>query len=303
MKKLVIAGGSGFLGDALISYFGNKFDEYVVLSRNPKPNKGNVKNVVWDAKTIGDWSQHLEGADCVINLCGRSIDCRFTKKNKALILSSRIDSTTVLGQAIAGCKTPPKIWMNASAAAFYGYSDDKIMTELDAENGSGFFNDVVKAWEKAFNDAKTPATRKIRLRISMVMGRKSGVFPVLSKLCKFFLGGTMGSGKQFVSWIHETDFCRFVDWLIENKNASGAYNFAAPTPIRNKDMMQAYRKALRVPFGLPAATWMLEIAAFFIRTETDLILKSNKVISDRAKKEGFNFKFNNMEECLKDLIK
>lgn len=303
MKKLVIAGGSGFLGDALISYFGNKFDEYVVLSRNPKPNKGNVKNVVWDAKTIGDWSQYLEGADCVINLCGRSIDCRFTEKNKALILSSRIDSTTVLGQAIAGCKTPPKIWMNASAAAIYGYSDDKVMTEQDSENGSGFFNDVVKAWEKAFNDAKTPATRKIRLRISMVMGRKSGVFPVLSKLCKFFLGGTMGSGKQFVSWIHETDFCRFVDWLIENKNASGAYNFAAPTPISNKDMMQAYRKALRVPFGLPAAAWMLEIAAFFIRTETDLILKSNKVISDRAKKEGFNFKFNTMEECLKDLIK
>ena len=303
MKKLVIAGGSGFLGDALINYFGNQFDQYIILSRSAQPNKGTIKHVVWDAKTLGDWSQHLEGADCVINLSGRSIDCRFTEKNKALILSSRIDSTTVLGQAIAGCKTPPKIWMNASAAAIYGYSDDKVMTELDAESGTGFFVDVVKAWEKAFNDSKTPDTRKIRLRISMVMGRKSGVFPVLRKLSKFLLGGTMGSGNQFVSWIHETDFCRLVEWLINNKNASGSYNFAAPNPIRNKDMMKAYRKALSVPFGLPAAAWMLEIGAFFIRTETDLILKSNKVISDRAKKEGFDFKFNTMEECLIDLIK
>lgn len=303
MKKLVIAGGSGFLGDALINYFGNQFDEYIILSRSAQPNKGAIKNVVWDAKTIGDWTHYLEGADCVINLSGRSIDCRHTEKNKALILYSRIDSTKVLGQAISGCKSPPKIWMNASAAAIYGYSDDKVMTELDAENGSGFFVDVVKAWEKAFNDSKTPHTRKIRLRISMVMGRKSGVFPVLRKLSKFFLGGTMGSGKQFVSWIHETDFCRLVGWLIENKNAEGAYNFAAPHPIQNAEMMKLYRKALGVPFGLPAAAWMLEISAFFIRTETELVLKSNKVISDRAIKEGFEFKFKTMEECIKDLLK
>ncbi len=302
MKKLVIAGGSGFLGDALINYFSNQFDEFIILSRSPKPNRNNIKYVVWDAKTLGDWSQYLEGAKCVINLTGRSINCRFTKKNKALILSSRIDSTAILGKAIANCKSAPKVWMNASADSIYGYSDDKVMTEFDSGAGNGFMIDVAKAWEKVFNEAQTPNTRKINLRISMVMGKKSGVFPVLRQLSKFFLGGTMGSGKQFVSWIHETDFCRLVDWLMENKNANGAYNFAAPNPIENAEMMKLYRKALGVPFGLPATAWMLEIGAFFMRTESELILKSKNVISDRAIKEGFEFKYKTMEECIKDLI-
>ena len=171
MKKLIIAGGSGFLGDALINYFGKKFDEYVILSRSPKPNKGNVKHVVWDAKTLGDWSQHLEDADCVINLCGRSVDCRYTDKNKALIFSSRLDSTAVLGKAIANCKSSPKVWMNAASATIYRYSEDKVMTETDGEIGNGFSIEVCKAWEKVFNEAESPNTRKINLRISMVMGK------------------------------------------------------------------------------------------------------------------------------------
>ncbi|MBP7808465.1 MAG: TIGR01777 family oxidoreductase [Bacteroidia bacterium] len=302
MKKLVIAGGTGFLGDALINYFGNKFDEYVILSRSPKQDKGNLKHVVWDAKTLGDWSKHLEGAECIINLCGKSVDCRYTEKNKALIFSSRLDSTAILGTAIANCKFPPKVWMNASAATIYGYSEDKVMAESNKETGTGFSIEVIKAWEKVFVESTTPNTRKINLRISMVMGKNGGVFPVLRHLTKCFLGGTMGSGKQYVSWIHETDFCRFVDWLIENKNATGPYNFAAPTPIRNREMMKVYRKSLGVPFGLPAADWMLEIAAFFMRTETELILKSRNVISDRANKEGFEFKFKTMQICIEDLI-
>lgn len=303
MKKLVIAGGTGFLGDALFNYFGNKFDEYVILSRSPKVSNNNIKHVIWDAKTLGDWSQQLEGADCVINLCGKSVDCRYTEKNKALIFSSRLDSTVVLGRAIANCKSVPRVWMNASAATIYGYSEDKVMTESNEERGTGFSIEVIKAWEKVFNEANTPNTRKINLRISMVMGKNGGVFPVLCNLTKRFLGGTMGNGKQYVSWIHETDFCRFVEWLMENKNAIGPYNFAAPNPIRNKEMMQLYRKILDVPFGLPAAVWMLEIGAFFMRTETELILKSRNVISNRAIKEGFEFKFKTMEECIKDLLK
>ncbi len=301
MKKLVIAGGSGFLGDALIHYFNGKFDEYIVLTRSPKKNYANVKHVLWDAKTLGDWSQHLEGADCVINLCGRSVDCRYTDKNKALIFSSRLDSTAILGKAIANCKDAPKVWMNAASATYYRYSEDKVMTEIDGEAGEGFSVEVCKAWEKVFNEALTPNTRKINLRISMVMGKNAGVFPVLRKLTKRFLGGKMGSGTQFVSWIHVEDFCRMVEWLINNKNAAGPYNVAAPHPIRNNDMMKVYRKVLGVPFGLPATEWMLAIGAFFMGTETELVLKSRNVISDRAMKEGFEFKFKTMEECVKNL--
>lgn len=301
MKKLVIAGGSGFLGDALIHYFANKFDEYVILSRTARGNRNNVKYVVWDAKNLGDWTQHLEGADCVINLCGRSVDCRYTDENKALIFSSRLDSTAILGKAIANCKEPPKVWMNAASATIYRYSEDKIMTEIDGVYGEGFSVEVCKAWEKVFNEAQTPGTRKINLRISMVMGKNAGVFPVLRKLTKRFLGGKMGSGNQFVSWIHVEDYCRLIEWLITNKNAAGPYNVAAPNPIRNKEMMATYRRILNVPFGLPATEWMLEIGAFFMRTETELILKSRNVISDRAIKEGFKFKYSTMEECVKNL--
>jgi uncharacterized protein (TIGR01777 family) len=301
MKKLVIAGGSGFLGDALIHYFGSKFDEYIILARSPHKNTNNITYVLWDAKTIGDWTQYLEGADCVINLCGKSVDCRYNEKNKALIFSSRLDSTAVLGKAIANCKDAPKVWMNAASATIYRYSKDKIMTEADGEVGEGFSVEVCKAWEKVFNEAQTPNTRKINLRISMVMGKRAGVFPVLRKLTKRFLGGKMGSGDQFVSWIHQEDFCRLVEWLINNKNAAGPYNVAAPHPISNNEMMKIYRKVLGVPFGLPATEWILEIGAFFIKTETELILKSRNVISDRAMKEGFAFKYKTMEECVKNL--
>jgi uncharacterized protein len=191
--------------------------------------------------------------------------------------------------------------MNAASATIYRYSEDKVMTEADGVYGEGFSVEVCKAWEKVFNEAHTPNTRKINLRISMVMGKKAGVFPVLKKLTRFFLGGKMGSGEQFVSWIHEKDFCRMIEWLIQNKNAAGPYNVAAPHPVKNKDMMKLFRNVLNVPFGLPATKWMLEIGAFFIRTETELILKSRNVISDRAMKEGFKFEFERMEDCIKDL--
>jgi hypothetical protein len=301
MKRLVIASGSGFLGDALIHYFGSKFDEYIILTRSPHQNENNIKYIQWDAKTIGEWTQYLEGAECVINLCGKSVDCRYNAKNKTLIFSSRLDSTAVLGKAIANCKDAPKVWMNAASATIYRYSEDKIMTETDVEYGEGFSVEVCKAWEKIFNESQTPNTRKINLRISMVMGKRAGVFPVLRKLTKRFLGGKMGSGNQMVSWIHQEDFCRLVEWLINNKNAAGPYNVAAPNPISNDRMMKIFRKELKVPFGLPAYEWMLEIGAFFMRTETELILKSRNVISDRAMKEGFDFKFKTMEECVKNL--
>jgi len=303
MKKLVIAGGTGFLGEALVNYFESKFDEIIILTRSPRKNNGKTRFVVWDAKTTGSWNEYLENAKAVINLCGKSVDCRYTPENKALIFSSRLEPTAALGKAIARCKQAPGIWINAASATIYRYSEDKIMTEIDGEYGEGFSVEVCKAWEKVFNEAPTPHTRKINLRISMVMGEKAGVFPVLKKLTKLFMGGKMGSGEQLVSWIHEKDFCRMVEWLIENENDAGPYNVAAPNPVSNKKMMELMRRAFKIPFGLPAAKWMLEIGAFFIRTETELILKRRNVISDRAMKEGFKFEFEKMEDCINDLSK
>jgi uncharacterized protein len=303
MRKLIIAGGTGFLGEALTDHFRNKFDEIVILSRSSKPDKNKVRYVLWDAKHIGDWSKELNGAEAVINLCGKSVDCRYTPENKALIFSSRLEPTTILGKAIALCSIAPKVWINAASATIYRSSEDKIMTEADGEYGEGFSVEVCKSWEKAFDDASTPQTRKVKLRISMVMGKEAGVFPVLKKLTKRFLGGKMGSGNQRVSWIHVKDFCRIVEWLLTNENAAGPYNLAAPHPVSNKEMMSLFQNAFKVPFGLPASKWMLEIGAVLIGTETELILKSRNVISDRAIKEGFQFEFETMEDCINDLSK
>ncbi|MCE3258596.1 MAG: epimerase family protein [Bacteroidetes bacterium] len=301
MKKLVIAGGTGFLGKALTEYFKNEMDEIVILSRKENGYDGKITYAKWDGKTLGSWCPKLEGATAVINLVGKSVDCRYTEENKALILSSRLNATKILGEAIQKCVDPPKIWMNGSSATIYGYSEDKPMSESSGEIGTGFSIEVVKAWEKAFNEVQLPSTRKIALRISMVMGKESGVFPVLMKLSKLGLGGTMGSGKQQVSWIHVEDFCRITEWLIKNESASGPYNIVAPQPIRNKDMMKLFRRKTGMPFGLWAPAWMLEIGAFFIRTETELILKSRYAVPERLLKEGYEFKYKTFESCLDNL--
>ena len=301
MKKLIIAGGSGFLGKSLIKYFEKKFDEIIVLVRSPRENSNGIKFILWDAEHQGEWNQYLENADLIINLCGKSVDCRYTKKNKSEIFSSRLNSTHAIGTAIANCKNPPALWMNAASATIYRYSEDKQMTEALGETGKGFSVEVCKAWEKTFNSYNLPHTRKINLRITMVMGKDGGVFPVLKKLVKRGLGGKMGSGDQFVSWIHVNDFCRIIEWLINDPKASGNYNVAAPVPITNKNFMQMFRTANQIKFGLPATKWMLEIGAFFLRTETELVLKSRNVVPDRILKEGFKFEFSDMESCIKNL--
>ncbi len=301
MKKIVIAGGSGFLGQELARHFKNEYDEIVILSRNKNKVEGKVKYIRWDAKTVGYWCKELEGAEAVINLCGKSVDCRYTEKNKKEILSSRLDSTKVIGHAISKCIDPPKLWLNGASATIYRKSFDTPMNETTGEIGSGFSVEVCKAWEKTFNEFSLPKTRKINLRISLVFGTTGGVLPTLLSLVKKGLGGTMGSGKQQVSWIHVNDFCRMMSWAIENKDANGIYNIVAPQTVTNKKLMHLLRKKAGVVIGLPATAWLLEIGAFFIRTETELILKSRYVAPERLLKEGFRFKYNTIEECIAGL--
>lgn len=301
MKKLIIAGGTGFLGQALSAYFKDSYDDIVILSRSESKTEGKLRYLRWDARSQGAWCRELEGATALINLCGKSVNCRYTEKNMALIFSSRLESTAVLGESILACKTPPLVWINGASGTIYRHSETEPMTERGGETGSGFSVEVCKAWEHVFDNFQLPATRKVNLRIAMVMGKTGGVFPELMSIVKKGLGGTMGKGTQQVSWIHIGDFCRMVAWSIENRRVQGIYNSVAPTPVSNKVLMQKLRKKAGIPFGLPAAAWMLEIGAFFIGTETELILKSRYSYPERALQEGFQFRHQTIDSCLSDL--
>lgn len=303
MNKLVIAGGTGFLGNSLIGYFGDRFKEVVVLTRHARPAEARVRYTAWDAKTLGPWAAELEGAELVINLCGKSVDCRYTKANREAIFSSRLDSTAIVGRAIGQCKRPPHLWINAASATIYRHSEDKPMTEATGETGTGFSVEVCKAWERVFEAADTPHTRKVNLRIGLVLGNEGGVLPRLLKMVKLGLGGTMGNGRQLVSWLHVLDFCRMVDWCLQNASANGVYNCSAPQPVSNKSLMALLRREMHRSIGLPAAAWMLEIGAFVMRTETELILKSRYVVPARAEREGFEFKYKDIDSCIKNIIR
>jgi uncharacterized protein len=306
--RIILAGGSGFLGKALAEKFVARGDEVVVLARKPGERSDGVKEVFWDAKTSGDWTKWIDGAEAVVNLAGRSVDCRYTEADRKAIIASRVDSTRVLGEAIARCKQPPRVWLNCSSATIYKHTFGTPMNE-SGETGATpeakdeFSIEVIRQWERALNEAQTPATRKVALRITLVFGRDGGVFPGLRRLARFGLGGKMGSGKQYVSWIHEEDFLRAVEWIIASNDLSGLVNVAAPTPLPNFEMMRLIREICRVPFGLPATEWMLEVGAFFVRTETELIIKSRRVVPGRLLAAGFQFRFPDLRGALADISK
>lgn len=295
MSKLVIAGGTGFLGNKLVEFYASKYTEIIVLTRGKSRKTENISYVNWDAKTIGKWHTSLDNADVLINLTGKSVDCRFTKKNKALILSSRTESTTALGKAINLVDNPPKVWLNASSAA--------ISHPNKEENGEDFMLYVGLEWEKAFNAIKNPNTRKVALRISLVFGKKGGALVPLKKITKLGLGGKQGSGKQMVSWLHTKDFVKITNYAIENTVINGPIVVAAPDAKSNKKLMATIRQTLKVPFGLPAFVWMLKIGGFVIGTEPSLILNSMDVYPEKLLKDGYKFKFATLESALKNILK
>lgn len=303
MKKLIIAGGTGFLGSAITDAFKDTFDDIVLLSRkrNTVANN-NARTVVWDAKSLGEWASELDGSDVVINMTGRSVDCRYTKKNKDIILRSRVESTHILGKAITQCKNPPEIWFNSSTATIYRHSLDKEMDEETGEIGQGFSVQVAKAWEEAFFSHHTSNTRKIALRTSIVLGKDGGALRPMIAMTKLGLGGKQGSGNQKFSWIHEKDFVRIIQFIIDDTTIEGPINVIAPTPSDNKTLMRLLRTSLKVPLGLAAPTPILEVGAFLIRTETELLLKSRNVVPKKLIDKGFKHIYSNLELALKDLI-
>ena len=303
LGKVIIAGGSGFLGQALASSLLKDGYEVVILGRSEKTGL-HGKFVYWDGKNIGDWSKELEGATALFNLAGRSIDCRYTEKNKALILNSRIDSTKVLGEAIRLCDNPPAVWLNASTATIYNdrRGDLPAHDEHSEGNAEGFSEEVGRAWEKAFFDAGVEGVRQVSMRISIVLGNGGGAFPVMRRLTKFGLGGKQGPGDQWISWLHIADWVGIAKLLMKNSSISGPVNLAAPNPVTNKEFMSKMR-AVFAPLGIgfPAPCPAIYLGAILMGTSPELVLKSRKVISSVLSKQNFQFKYPEVHSAINAL--
>lgn len=299
MTKIIIAAANGYLGKLLAKHFASKGFEVIGLCRK-QTYLEHATCVLWDGRTLSDWAKQLEGAIALINLAGKSVDCRYTDENKRQIIASRVDSTKVLGEAVSSCSIPPKVWLNAGSATIYRHAETEPMDEETGEIGTGFSVNVCKTWENTFFSCDTPQTRKAALRISFVLGNNGGAYPMLKKLVKLGVGGTMGKGTQYISWIHEDDFCNSVEWLL-NSPIEGAVNIAAPEPQPNKVFMIAMRKAYNIPFGIPQPKCLLELGARIIGTETELILKSRRVVPTRLLKAGFVFQYPNLKEAIESL--
>ncbi len=304
MKKIVLFAANGFIGRSIIDYVAayQKDYELVAISRKPIPHlPPQTQQVLWDGKTLGDWALHLEGADLVINLAGKSVNCRYTEENKAAIFASRLDSTRIIGEAIEDCKQKPACWINCASATIYEHSLEKANTEENGIIGQGFSVNVCRAWEKAFFAFSDLPTRQILLRSTIVLGKNGGVYPVLKKLAYFGLGGKMGPGNQFVSWIHIQDFCRALFFLFEKEHTFSIYNLGAPNPVRNQVFQKELRNSLNIRYYINQPKWMLKLGAVLIGTETELILKSRYVLPENLLQEQFEFEFPTIQSCLKDI--
>jgi uncharacterized protein (TIGR01777 family) len=309
--KIVIPGGSGQVGTILARHFHAAGHAVVVLSR--APGRAVWRVVLWDAQTRGPWASELDGADVVINLAGRSVNCRYTPTNRREIIESRVRSTQVVGEAIAACARPPRVWLQAGTATIYAHRYDAPNDERTGVLGGNepnapdtwkFSIDVATSWEKALDAAHTPHTRKVALRSAMTMSPdRGGVFDVLLGLVRRRLGGRSGDGRQFVSWVHEVDFIAAIEFLIRHDELSGPVNVSAPEPLPNAEFMRALREAWGVRLGLPAARWMIELGARALRTESELVLKSRRVVPGRLLEAGFVFGFPAWPDAARDLCR
>jgi len=297
--KLVLVGGNGFLGHHLRVHFQAIGYEVVSISRT---GPGDVR---WDARTLGPWAQELDGAAAVVNLAGRTVDCRYTAANRRQILRSRTESTRVLGAAVAACIRPPRVWLNSSTATIYADTPGAAPANTEAAGviGEGFSVEIARAWETVFEACPAPATRKVALRTSIVLGPDGGAFPVMARLARVGLCTPQGTGQQWVSWLHIADFCRAVEFLIQHDTLSGPVNLCAPHPLPNREFNALLARHLRPPLRLPQPRWLLEIGAFMLRTETELILKSRKVYPELLLAAGFRFEYERCEAAVADLLK
>lgn len=307
--KIVIPGGSGQIGRVLVEALRGRGDEVVVLGRG---GSGKPGVVAWDGRTLGPWADEVDGADAVINLAGRSVNCRYHKSNLTEMLASRIDSTRAVAQAVEAASRPPRVWLQASTATIYAHRFDAPNDEATGVIGGhepdvpGYWRysiEIAQAWVRELAAANTPGTRRVAMRMAIVMAPDpGGTFGILHRITRLGLGGAIAGGAQYVSWIHDRDLARAVTWLLDRDDVEGAVNLAAPEPLPQREFMRALRAAAGVPIGLPGTRWMLEIAAAVHRTDTELLLKSRRVVPSRLLDAGFRFDFPSWPAAARDLV-
>ena len=309
--KVIIPGGSGQVGTIVARAFHDQGHEVIVLSR--RSGRMPWQTVEWDGVNLGPWVNSLDGADALLNLTGRSVNCRYTAANRRVILDSRVRSTRVLGQALAGVHRPPRVWLQASTATIYAHrydaANDEVTgiiggDEIDAPDTWRFSIEVARAWEQAFDEVSVAGTRKVVLRSAMTMSAdRGGVFDALLALVRRGQGGRIGDGRQFMSWVHGEDFIRALHRLIAHDEIDGIVNIASPNPIPNDEFMRVLREAWGVRVGVPTAQWMLEMGALFLRTESELVLKSRRVVPGRLLERGFVFAYPHWSDAARDLCR
>jgi len=300
LPKIILAGGSGFIGSSLAAVLEGHGYDVAVLTRSARGD-ATTRQIQWDAQNPGPWTAELEGAAAVVNLVGRSVDCRKTAKNRREILESRVNSVRALAAAFRRCRNPPPVWIQSGTLHIHGDTADEILDE-SSPVGEGFAPMVGTAWEKAFNEADLPGTRRVLLRISFVLGRNGGALKTLARLTRLFLGGTVGGGRQYVSWIHEHDLDQIILGAIRRADMEGVYSVTAPGPVTNREFMRELRRALHRPWAPPTPTPLVRVASFFLRTDPELATLGRRCVPTRLLREGFRFKFAELAEALEDLL-
>ena len=300
MKRVVIAGGSGFIGRELATDLVAHGYEVVVLSRRAEHERADWTYVQWDGRTVGEWAGYLEGAEAVINLAGKNVNCRYNAANRHEIRQSRIDAVRAVGQAITACVNPPRVLIQSSTTAMYIQTDDALLDE-SAKPGQGFSPDTAVMWEQAFDSVPTPRTRRVLLRISFVLGRSGGALKTLETLTRWFMGGCVGTGRQWISWIHVQDLCRIVRFAIERDEVQGLFHATAPNPVTNAQFMRELRRALHRPWSPPVPKPGVYLGCLVMRTEAELALRGRRCIPRRLMDRGFEFRFPHLPSALADL--
>ena len=301
-KRIVIAGGSGFIGTALAAEFARRGYAVVVLTRSPRAPVAGIREVAWDAKNPGAWTAELDGAEAVINLTGKNINCPHTPENLRALTASRVDSVNAIAAAISRAQPPPRVWVQASATGFYGGNSDRWCDENAPAGGDALAN-ICRAWETAFAVANLPSTRRVTLRIGFVLGRAGGALRVLARLTKWFLGGAAGSGRQFISWIHLTDLTRIFVTAVEQEDFSGPFNAVAPNPVTNAVFMRELRRALHRPWSPPVPAFAVKLGAKLLGSEPSLALTGQRCAPKRLAAAGFKFQFPELPPALAELCR
>ena len=298
--RIVLAGGSGFIGQSLSPPLVSKNYEIVVLTRGKSNHHGRIREAHWDGKKLGEWTQFVNGALGLVNLTGRSINTRHTPEHRREIIDSRVDSVRILGEAIGRCVQPPKVFVQLAGVGIYGDKGERICDETTAP-GDDFVSEVCKKWEAAFDSVDSPSTRKVLLRLGVVLGRNGGFLHVLSRLTRWFLGGQVGEGRQYISWIHIADLSRMILQAIDQEQLTGVFNATAPNPVTNAELMRGLRRALLRPWSPPVPEFAARIGSWLMGTEASLALVSQRCVPKRFLEKNFEFEFPNLREALANI--